>query len=839
MVQFKRIFQGLQTPPYPTATTVQKCVRAGGKHNDLENVGRTARHHTFFEMLGNFSFGAYFKEDAIRYAWEFITQELKLSKEKIYVTVFHDDDEAYTHWKNCGIHDTHIFRLGEKDNFWSMADTGPCGPCSEIFYDQGAHLACGDSCGIGSCDCDRFLEIWNLVFMQYDQHADGTRTALPKPSIDTGIGLERLAAVCQGVYSNYDIDLFQDIIAYISTLTNNVYTYKKHGESVDTAFRVIADHARAIAFLISDGVMPSNEGRGYVLRRIIRRAYRFGRELELTEPFLYKVAHHVVMLMCSEYKELNERDTFMQGVVKNEEESFHKTLDNGLTLLQGYIEKYKKQGIHTLSGEDAFLLYDTYGFPIDILYDIAQQHSMDIDTDVLNTCIEKQRQLARSSWKGANTTLHTVFSQVVDLPETVFTGYTDVTATTPILRMFAEDGTPVTMLREGEYGYIVTETTTLYPTAGGQSNDIGTLVTQDTTADIIDVLKSPNNVIIHAVYITNGILHDTTTVAIAYNTVAREATAKNHTATHLIFAALRKLLGQHVRQAGSSVTAEKLRLDFTHTTALSSAELLAVETEVNTIIQKAIPAVVQEMPKEKALEKGAIALANEEYDPVVRVVSYGTYSMELCCGTHTENTGNLGACFILSETGVATGIRRIEALTGTAAINYTQRLRTIVHTLTTDIQCTQEDVLTRYKQQQEEKKALQTRLQTMTQKYAHALAKISLNAITDAVLAQQIPLDSTQDLKYALDYIKQSHPSCIVCFIGATQEKTPLLLHVPQQYHAVLTTQDIFNFMKEKLTVKGGGKKDMLQAVIENATNTTITSALQALIAFVQTKVQS
>ncbi|MEG6551280.1 alanine--tRNA ligase, partial [Desulfocurvibacter africanus] len=499
MVQFKKVFLGQERRPYNRATTAQKCLRVGGKHNDLENVGRTARHHTFFEMLGNFSFGDYFKADAIRFAWEFLTEELKLPKERLYVTVFRDDDEAEELWqKVAGVPKERIYRLGEKDNFWSMGDTGPCGPCSEILIDQGQHMSCGLQCGIGKCDCDRFLEIWNLVFMQYDQTENGTRVPLPRPSIDTGMGLERISAVVQGVFSNFDTDLFQQLIGHTANMAG--VTYKANDET-DTALRVIADHSRSAAFMITDGILPSNEGRGYVLRRLIRRAFRFGRLIGLRDPFLHSVCAKVVEAMGDAYPELHDNSSFMVRVVREEEERFGQTLDKGLDILEEELARLQEAGAKAISGEFAFKLYDTFGFPLDIVNDIAEKRGFSVDEPGYKACMTEQKVRAKKAWKGSGET--DIASRFHDLLAagltSEFVGYQDLEAESRVVTILDEQGKPATRLTQGHGGWVVFAATPFYGESGGQGGDRGTVSTMTGDADVLDSLKPSQNLTVHKV----------------------------------------------------------------------------------------------------------------------------------------------------------------------------------------------------------------------------------------------------------------------------------------------------------------------------------------------------
>lgn len=818
MVQFKTIFQGKEKPPVDTATTVQKCVRAGGKHNDLENVGRTARHHTFFEMLGNFSFGAYFKKDAIRYAFEFITEELKLEKERLYITVFLDDDEAFNLWhKECGIPVERIFRLGEKDNFWSMGDTGPCGPCSEIFVDQGESLRCGDTCGIGSCDCDRFLEIWNLVFMQFDQHNDGTRTPLPKPSIDTGSGLERLTAVCQGVYSNYDTDIFKALIEYIASLTQGKYAYKQQSEEIDTAMRVIADHSRAIAFMIADGILPSNEGRGYVLRRIIRRAYRFGRDLELNEEFLYKVVLYVTTLMGEQYKELLHDTTFMQQIVQKEEITFNKTLDKGLILLEELFEETRQQNSTRISGHNAFILHDTYGFPIDIVNDIAEKRGFTVVLSEFEQCIEEQKNRARKAWKGGDTTvLQNIFAYTVDIERTHFVGYEKLHAEAVVQQIYSANGILVDVLQEGEYGYCVLTQSPFYATAGGQESDIGAIVSDTAIVECIGAELSPSGAIIHSIAVVSGIFRKNSVAEARVTPEHRHAIAKNHTATHLAFATLRSLVSPSIRQAGSLVCADKLRFDYTAMQPLSQEQIIAIERNVTMLIQQAIPAHTVEMEYQKALDSGAVSLAGEIYDDTVRVIAFGDYSKELCCGTHVANTGEIGAFVILSDSGVATGIRRIEAITGLHALAYIQEQRNTIATIANQLKCPQTTLLKQIEILIDERKSLQKQIESLSSQLAvhtaYTIKEHTIDLNGYSVLMHSLSDTHPNGLKAIIDILRPSFNNGLILLASTTKDQVHLTIYTGKEFMSHYTAKAILERIAPIIDAKGGGKPDLVQA---------------------------
>jgi alanyl-tRNA synthetase len=670
MNQFKGIFTGQEKRDYQRAVSSQKCVRAGGKHNDLENVGHTARHHTFFEMLGNFSFGDYFKKEAIDYAWEFLTKELQIPSEKLYVTVFQDDDEAFGLWeKNIGIPKEKISRFGVKDNFWSMGDTGPCGPCSEIFYDQGEKAGCGKpTCKVG-CDCDRYMEIWNLVFMEFEQRSDGTRVKLPKPSIDTGMGLERVTSVMQGKINNYDTDLFESVLAKLSEWTGIAYGAATAEQKV--SMRVIADHIRSTTFLISDGVNPSKDGRGYVLRRIMRRAMRHGRKLGLMDPFMHKLSDVQVEKMKSVYPELDRQKTAIQSAILDEEKKFSQTVDQGMDYLLEHVKKISVTKGTTFPGDVAFRLYDTYGFPVDLTQDVLREHQLTLDQQAFDEAAEAHREKARGSWKGSQTTaldeLVTGWSR--DGLSSIFLGYDKLVAEGKIEKIVRE-GKEVGVAKAGDEIEIVAGQTPFYGESGGQVGDIGSITTASASIEVLDTKKPSPSIIVHQCKVLEGELKVGDDAVFTVDAKARTATAKNHTATHLLHALLVNTLGEHVVQKGSLVAPERLRFDFTHTKPMSENELVAIEQKLNEQIWQDDDIAKDVMPIEKAMASGAKALFDEKYGAEVRVISVSDYSKELCGGTHIDRTGEIGLFKIIKESSVAAGIRRIEAYTGHRALRY-------------------------------------------------------------------------------------------------------------------------------------------------------------------------
>jgi alanyl-tRNA synthetase len=665
MVQFKDLFLGLERRPYTRATTSQKCVRAGGKHNDLENVGRTARHHTFFEMLGNFSFGDYFKADAIAYAWEFLTKEMGLPKDRLWATVFRDDDEAAALWpKISGLPAERVIRLGEKDNFWAMGDTGPCGPCSEILIDQGPSVGCGrPECAVG-CDCDRYLEIWNLVFMQFNRDAAGTLAPLPKPSIDTGMGLERLAAVVQGRQSNFHTDLFAPLLAFVAEASRTAYGADAKS---DVSMRVIADHLRATTFLVGDGVLPSNEGRGYVLRRIMRRAARHGKMLGLSEPFLHKGVGVVVEAMQGAYPELATHLEFVRRVTKVEEERFTHTLEQGLVLLQEMMERSRAAGAGRIGGEDLFRLYDTYGFPLDLAGEIAEEQGLTLDQEGFEAAMRRQRERAKASWVGSGETAAGAWPQLLGgLAETRFTGYTHAEGEAKVAAIFRGEAR-VASAAAGDEIEVLLDRTPFYAESGGQVGDTGEIRSEKGLVLVADTEKPWKGYVLHRGKLAEGTLAEGDAVSTVVDAERRRRIARNHTATHLLQAALRKALGDHVKQAGSHVEADRLRFDFTHFTGVTAAELATVEEEVNAAVWADHPVHKEEKTLEQAVASGAMAIFGEKYGDHVRVVTVPGVSMELCGGIHVGRSGEIGFFRITGEGSVAAGVRRIEAATAEGA----------------------------------------------------------------------------------------------------------------------------------------------------------------------------
>ena len=672
MVQFKRCFFGEDIREYKTATTYQKCVRAGGKHNDLENVGYTARHHTFFEMLGNFSFGDYFKTKAIEYGWDLLTNYYKLPKDKLWISVYYEDDEAYDIWhKKIGVSKDKIVRLGKEDNFWEMGDTGPCGPCSEIHIDRGKEFGCDNpNCAVG-CDCDRYLEIWNLVFMQFEKDKNGKLTPLPRPSIDTGLGLERIVSVLQNTPTNYETDFFVPIMKKVELLCD-----KKINESkeINIAMKVIADHSRAATFLICDGILPSNEGRGYVLRRIMRRAIRYGRNLNLKKPFLHKTSEVVFEKMQDAFPELIDSKDFIINVIKNEEERFLETLDKGLKILNAKLEEIKKKNINIIDGKTIFKLYDSFGFPVDIVKDIVKDIGVSLDLDGFEKSMAEQKKKSKTSISFDD--IGKAYKSLKGT-KSEFVGYEKTANKAKILLLVDEKGNEIEEAKSKTKISIITDKTSFYGEAGGQDGDIGLIYNASSKTTVIKTIKDPTGLIIHKCKIIEGRISKGDIVTLEIDTLKREKTERNHTATHLLHSALVNILGKHIKQAGSFVSSDHLRFDFSHFSQVTKKEIIKIEEFINEKICENKEILSKEMNIDEALKNGATAIFEEKYGETVRVVSIGNYSKELCGGTHTKRVGNIGFFKITNEMSIAAGVRRIEALTGINALNHIQAIEQI------------------------------------------------------------------------------------------------------------------------------------------------------------------
>ena len=816
MVQFKRVFMGEEKRDYVRAATCQRCVRAGGKHNDLDNVGYTARHHTFFEMLGNFSFGDYFKEDAIRYAWEFVTKEIGLDPSRLWVSVFKDDDEAFGLWEKIDdLPKGRILRLGEKDNFWAMGDTGPCGPCSEIHIDQGPGVGCGrPECGV-ECDCDRFLEIWNLVFMQFYRDESGTLTPLPKPSIDTGMGLERIAAVAQGKRNNYDSDLFGPIIAAICKVAG--VSYGKDA-ATDTALRVIADHSRATTFLVADGVLPSNEGRGYVLRRIMRRAIRFGRTLGLTAPFLGEVTAAVVEAMVAAYPHLAESRDLLAKVVRHEEERFFETLDNGLTMLGEEIKRLKAAKATVIDGQFIFKLYDTYGFPVDIAKDAAVEEGLVADEAGFNAAMAVQREQSKKSWKATSLMEMGVgFRALVEQGmRSTFVGYEIRRHHSGIAALVGENGELLDKGTAGARLAVICRETPFYAEAGGQAGDQGEIIGPQGRARVLNTMAIAEGLAIHQAEVVAGQLVKGERVELAVAEGRRQRIANNHTATHLLQAALRKVLGDHVKQSGSLVEPERLRFDFTHFSPVTPAQLREVEEIVNNEIRANTALHTARLSRDEAIRGGATALFGEKYADTVRVVTVGDFSKELCGGTHVGATGEIGLFKITAETGIAAGIRRIEAMTGPEAFARFQRLEAQLAELAASLKAVPEELPGRVEKLLGRVKDLERQVGQLTAKSATAdLDTAIANAVTVhevRVLAMEIPIDSAKTMREVGDRVRDKLGSGIAVLGGVFEGKVSLLAIVSKDLTKAYHAGKIVKEVAALVGGSGGGRPDMAQA---------------------------
>lgn len=802
MVQFKETFLGLETRPYQQAATCQRCVRAGGKHNDLENVGYTARHHTFFEMLGNFSFGAYFKREAIAFAWTFLTEELAISPEKLWVTVYEEDDEAADIWlKSLKISPKRFSRCGTQDNFWVMGDTGPCGPCSEIFYDHGPTLA-GSPPG-GTEAGDRYVEIWNLVFMQFNRDAQGQLTPLPKPSVDTGMGLERLAAVMQGVHSNYDIDAFQTLIKATAELTTC-------RDLTNSSLRVIADHIRACTLLITDGVLPANEGRGYVLRRIIRRAIRHGHKLGLREPFFYRLVATLNDQMGIAYPELLSAQTIVEQVLEQEEERFDETLDRGLRILEEAITHL--QG-HIIPGELIFKLYDTYGFPTDLTADIARERNLTLDLTGFERCMEIQRKMSRDTGQFKLVDLSSGLASCTDYQST-FTGYEQTETPSTVVALF-HDNQSIDILQAGQEGQVFLAETPFYAESGGQIGDKGILVQGNTVFAVADTQKV-GQTSMHLGQLTAGALKVGDSLLATIDVQARQATARNHSATHLLHAALRQTLGEHITQKGSLVEPERLRFDFSHFEPLSPKILKTLEQLVNQQILFNLPVQTQIMSLEAAMQSGAVALFGEKYAEKVRVLSIGDFSTELCGGTHVKRSGDIGLFKIVTETGVAAGVRRIEAITGKYALTWVTILEDTLKQITGLLKTNHETVIERLIQVLEQTRQQEKNLVQLQTKLASSqgddLTQQAVEIKGIKVLASRLEKVEVQQLRHLLDQLKDKLGTAVIVLATVKDGKISLIAGVTADLMKQLKANELVNYVAQQVGGKGGGRPDMAQA---------------------------
>ncbi|MGE6567372.1 MULTISPECIES: alanine--tRNA ligase [Shewanella] len=807
MNQFKDVFLGMDKRNYSRATTSQRCVRAGGKHNDLDNVGYTARHHTFFEMLGNFSFGDYFKEDAIRFAWTFLTETLKLPKDRLCVTIYETDDEAYELWtQKIGVAPENMIRIGDNkggafasDNFWQMGDTGPCGPCSEIFYDHGDHIW-GGRPGTPEEDGDRFIEIWNIVFMQYNRQADGEMLPLPKPSVDTGMGIERIAAIMQGVHSNYEIDIFKQLIAKTAEIIGV-------SDLENKSLRVIADHIRSCAFLIADGVMPSNEGRGYVLRRIIRRAVRHGNKLGATDAFFYKLVPTLISVMGDAANGLKQTQAIVEKALKAEEEQFARTLERGLVILDGALNTL--QG-NTLDGETVFKLYDTYGFPVDLTADVCRERDINVDEAGFEVAMAEQRSRAQAAGNfGADYN-----SQLIIDAETAFSGYTELTGQPNVIGLYV-DGKAVDTVVAGQDAVVVLDNTPFYAESGGQVGDKGQLTAEGLLFIVNDTQKF-GPAIGHEGQLSQGKLVIGQQLIAQVDKNLRHRTQLNHSVTHLLHAALRQVLGSHVSQKGSLVNPERLRFDFAHFEAVKASELKAVEDLVNTQIRRNHELCTTEMAIDEAKEKGAMALFGEKYDDQVRVVTMGDFSIELCGGTHVGRTGDIGLFKITSEGGIAAGVRRIEAVTGIAAMAYIADQQAVLDEAAQLLKSDSASVVAKLKAQLDKVKQLEKDLSQLKDKLAAAASAdmagdaVDINGVK--LLVKQLDGIDPGSLRGLQDELKQKLKSAIIVLGTSKDGKVNLIAGVSNDLTKKVKAGELVAMVAQQVGGKGGGRPDMAQA---------------------------
>ena len=801
MVQFKDVFLGRESRPYKRAASSQRCVRAGGKHNDLENVGYTARHHTFFEMLGNFSFGDYFKQDAITYAWEYLTAVLKIPESKLWITVFEDDEEAANIWlKEIGVSSKQFTRCGEKDNFWSAGDTGPCGPCSEIFYDHGEDIPGGPP-GSKDADLDRYVEIWNLVFTQFNRGSDGSLTPIPHPSVDTGMGLERVTAVMQGVNNNFEIESFEKIIKKIKTLCGN--------KKIDlTSSRVVADHIRSCSFLLADGVIPSNEGRGYVLRRIIRRAIRHGNKLGFKKPFFHQLVEVLEEEMGDAYPELSKTRSNIESMLLSEEERFAETLDQGLKILDEVITKTKGDVIH---GEDVFRLYDTYGFPVDLTADIAREKNMKVDMKGFNKAMAGQRKRARAASKfDIDVSINTDSNLV-----SAFTGYERLEQKTTIIGLY-QDGRNVKELNEGDVGGVILLETPFYAQSGGQVGDKGELFAGDVFFEVEDTKKQGQSHI-HLGVLRTGTFKVGDVVRASVDQKIRTDVARNHSATHLLHAALRKMLGDHVVQKGSLVESNRLRFDFSHNESLTYEQLKEIEQLVNSKILENNETQIQVMPLEKAKLSGAISLFGEKYEDTVRVLNIGgEFSCELCGGTHVERSGDIGVFKIISESGIASGVRRIEAITGLEAFVWIENMEAKLQRMAESLKSNVETVDSKLNLQLEKTRKLEKELLQLRGKLASnaGLNLLEETTVIDdiSIVAKSIDTADPKSLRDAVDQLKNKLGTAVLILATVNESKVSLVAGVTDDTTNRIKAGDLVNFVAEQVGGRGGGRPDMAQA---------------------------
>ncbi|MEA2013814.1 MAG: alanine--tRNA ligase [Thermodesulfobacteriota bacterium] len=816
MVQFKNLYLGQEKRDYKRAVTSQKCVRAGGKHNDLENVGFTARHHTFFEMLGNFSFGDYFKNETIAWGWEFLTEVMGLSKDRMWVSVFMDDDEAFEIWnKKIGVPVERIVRMGEKDNFWMMGDIGPCGPCSEIYYDLGKDAGCErPECNL-ECECGRYVEIWNLVFTQYNRDKSGTLTPLPSPNIDTGMGLERLAAVMQGVESNYDCDLFKNIILHIEGISGKKY---KDNEEDDISIKVVADHCRAITFLISDGVLPSNEGRGYVLRRILRRAARHGKLLGLYKPFLHDMVPVVIKDMEDFYPELQDKESYVRKVIINEEQRFMETLDAGLRILNDEMESLENKGETVIPGGIVFKLYDTFGFPTDLTGEAAMSRGMSLDMDGFEKSMKAQREKARESWKGSGEEEVADIYRVLSIEgiSTVFAGYEGITEATSRVVAILKDDKKVDFLLEGERGEIVVDQTPFYGEVGGQVGDVGVLEKNGVLFDVWDTQKPLDNLFTHIGKLKEGQIKVGESVDLKVDVETRRAIEANHSGTHVLQAALKVVLGDHVKQSGSFVNSERLRFDVTHFARIEDDEMKRVERLANEYIRRNEPVDTRVLSNQDAMKTGATAVFDEKYGDMVRVVSMGDFSMELCGGTHVLRTGDIGFLKIVHESAVAAGVRRIEAVTGREAVRYVEKIEKALRETALLVRTNPLELSERIGKLLKHQKEFEREIEALKRKLAAKDSSELLGKIKEIkgvkMLATQVDVPDVRTLRDFGDKVRDRISSGVVLLGSRIGDKAMLLCIVTKDLAGRYNAGKLIGEIAPVIGGSGGGRPDMAQA---------------------------
>jgi alanyl-tRNA synthetase len=813
MVQFKNLFLGIEKREYVRATTCQKCVRAGGKHNDLENVGKTLRHHTFFEMLGNFSFGDYFKEDAIAYAWKLLGDIYQLDKKKMWITVYKDDDEAAKIWKSIGIREDRIVRLGEKDNFWSMGEEGPCGPCSEILYDLGEHVGCKrPSCAVG-CDCDRFLEIWNLVFMEFDRSGDGKMTKLPRPSIDTGMGLERIASIMQGKLGNYETDLFRPIITRLEDVSHNVYG---ENEKTDIAMRVISDHIRGATFVINDGVLPSKDGRGYVLRRILRRALRYGKKIGIEREFLSDLSSTVVDIMGDVYPDIKNNHPYIVRVIKGEEERFIETLSTGMKVYDEFVDEISSKGESVMSGEMIYKLYDTFGFPLDITAEMAQEDGLSMDMDGFARSLEEQKERSRTSSRIKGEGLDQVHVSVLKQGiSSEFLGYDMVRIPEARIITLIKNDTMVDEIRAGETGEAFFDQTPFYAESGGQVEDEGTVDWTGGTARVTAAKKIKEDLFSHTIVVEKGILKKNQVVDLSINTERRKSIARNHTATHLLQYALRQILGDHVKQSGSLVDKDRLRFDFTHFQAMDESEVARVEDIVNEKIMEGIDVCTQKKSREEAMREGATALFEEKYGDEVRVVSISDFSAELCGGTHVRNTGEIGSFYIVSEGSLASGVRRIEAVTGKSALDYKRKMDATIRGIARVANTEPERVRERIENLVAELNAQSREMEKLKDELTGYKVEDAIKGASEKdgvkVVSLFVPNARAEDLRKVTDIIRDRVKSCVAVVGTRDNVKGMVIVAVSKDLLGKYNAGKMMKKMMEHYGGKGGGGPQIAQ----------------------------